>query len=513
MARTFIRQESQIRPSFTYVDNVAPAATMESGAASIEDDLNNLRSIASLLRDVQTGAWYDDLVAPVTFESGAKRGVQNLNADLHDLERKRVLVNAINLNDVTVGAADNFAILTLGQVPSQNIAAIGAVTTLGTVAVTNGGFGAHALTELSGSSAISPKNLCSIVDGVTRDPILSSERVVYALFQTESATDGSTMTGTTPNRAQLSFVRINAAGNDLEACPAVDIQGKVINFTSIQRKALFDLTEQDFLRGADVDVPSSSTVTRQVAYDNQGATPVEVTTNSFLDINSAGLRWALRDLANAELFAVLEGSTGGTSEVQIKTDVDVFNVDAIVNDFNAGIKVRTGGTRPIQAGVTDGVIETTAGDLGLTAFAEFALVDGNKGASTFAGQLKLSDTAAEWSAYETAFGEVSLLKAITDAYTQGNENKTYANVTANVAADVDVSLADSNLDTALPDMANGNFLNDYDVYHDGVLLRPGANAAANNDYYPGTTLATAAKLKFEFKLKTGDVLCVVKKIA
>lgn len=516
MARTFIRQESQVRPSLTFDDSLAPGVALQSGSASIEGDLNALRSIASLHRDVQTGNWYDDLAVPPTFtgEGGAKRGVQNLNNALHDIERKRVLAQAVSLADVVVGGADNFVILSLVQLPANTTAAVGAVTTLGTVAAAHGGtFGTHALSEVGGATAISPKNLVGIVDGATRDPILSSGRRVYALFQTETATDGHTMTGTTPVRAQLSFVRINAAGDDLEACPASDIQGKTINFTSVTRKALAALTEQDFLTGAEVDVPAGATVTRQVAYDNQGVTPVDLTMNAILDLEGAGLAWRIRDDLEANLLSVIEGSAGGTSEVAVGGDVDTFNVDAVVNDFAAGIRARTGGTRPIHVGVNDGIIESTAGDLGLTAAAEFALVDGNKGASTFAGQLKLSDTAAEWSAYETQFGEVSLLNAIVQAKTSGVEAKTFHNVTANVNEDVDVSLADSNLDVALPDMSAGSFLNDYDVFLNGDLLRPGADASANNDYYPGTTLVTAAKLKFEFKLKTGDVICVVKKVA
>jgi len=61
----------------------------------------------------------------------------------------------------------------------------------------------------------------------------------------------------------------------------------------------------------------------------------------------------------------------------------------------------------------------------------------------------------------------------------------------------------------LPDMSTGSFTLDYDVYLNGELLRPGADASANNDYYPGTSLATAAQLKFEFSVKLGDVLCVI----
>jgi hypothetical protein len=55
----------------------------------------------------------------------------------------------------------------------------------------------------------------------------------------------------------------------------------------------------------------------------------------------------------------------------------------------------------------------------------------------------------------------------------------------------------------------GNYLTDYDVFLNGNLLRPGADATANNDYYPGTSITAPAQIKFEFKVKVGDVLCVI----
>jgi hypothetical protein len=80
--------------------------------------------------------------------------------------------------------------------PANTIAAIGAVTTRGTVAAAHGGtFGTHSLAAVGGANALSPKNLTPIVDSDSHDPILSSGRVVWALFQTESVSDGSTITG------------------------------------------------------------------------------------------------------------------------------------------------------------------------------------------------------------------------------------------------------------------------------------------------------------------------------
>ncbi len=640
MSRTFIRQDTQIRKSDVYDDTIAPSlANYETNPTHIEDDLNTLRSqVQNFLNrngaSFPVGKWYDDITAPVTFENGLSRGINTLNSELHDLERKRVLVTSIHLSDITVpaaasatgtltatanfadgetvtiggkvytfetvltnvdgnvligatasdsldnliaainlgpgagtlyasattantsvsaaagagdtmvvtallsgpagntitttttaanatwggatlagGVAGNVSILTLGQLPANTTAAIGAVTTLGTVAAYNATFGAHSLAEVSGSTAISPKNLCTVVHASTRDPLLSGGRTIYALFQTESNTDGSTMTGTTPNRAQLSFVRINATGDDLEAVPASDIAGLSINYSSITRKALEDLTEQDFLKGAEVDVPTAATVTRQVAYDNQGTTPVEVTTNATLDLNANGIAWTIRDLVDSVLFRITEGSTGGTTTLLVGSDVDTLDVDAVVNDFNSGIQAATGSTQ-INVGTTAGVIETTgSNNLRVLGAGELFLDDGNQTGSTWAQTdgIKLSDTTQEWNDFETAFGEVSLLRGIYLAYTQANRNpKVYAVVTLTTTANSDVGGVGggTNLDAQLPDMSTGNFLTDYDVFLNGEMLRPGADASANHDYYPGTSLVNG-QLKFEFTVKTNDVICVV----
>jgi hypothetical protein len=526
MARTFLRQDTQIRSSDLYDDTIAPTlAAYETNPTQIETNLNSIRSALQNFLN-RNGAsfpvanWYDDLTAPVNFEGGLARGINTTNQQLHDLERKRVLVTVSNLIDVTVTAAQNWEMLLIGELPSNTTAAIGAVTTRGTVAAFNAGFGAFSLAEVSGTTAISPKNLCEIVDGATRDPILSSGRVVYALFQTESSTDGSTMTGTTPNRAQLSFVRITAAGDDLEACPVADIEGKVINYASVERKALEDLNEQDFLRGAITDVPSGSTVTRQVAYDNQGTTPVNLTTNATLDLEGAGLVWAVRDDLESNLFRIIEGSAGGTSEIAIDPDVDLFDVDAVDNDFLNGIKVDTGAAgTTINIGVTANQIDSggaltvtsaAATDLRLVGAAEMFLDDGNQTGSTWAqtNGIKLSDTTAEWDLFETNFGEVSLLNAISQAYASSAEVKRYSAVTVTTTADNDVSLAAGNVDTSLGNMSGGNFITDHDVFLNGQLLRSGADSSANFDVYPGTTLNPAA-LKFEFTVKINDVLCIM----
>jgi len=645
MARTFLRQDTQVRNSDVYSDAIVPTeAAFETNPTNIETDLNNVRSQMHNLLKNQAGNWWDDLNVPSTLETGTQRGVNDLNTALHTVEKKRILrcvqlladvvvptavlatgtltltSNAGNTETVTIGsktytfqtaltdvdgnvligatasdsidnliAAINLAggagslyatsttantdvsaaagagdtmdvaalfsgtqfnsvatteglangswgaatlaggvgdvvILGAGELPTNTTAAVGAVTTLGTV-VANGAsfFGTADLAEVAGPHALNPKNLIEIVDGNTGDPILHilDGKRIWGLLQTETATDGHTITDTTTTRAQISFVHANATNSDLILATGEEIAGKTINYCYRERVRQQDLTETDFLNSAAQDIGAgSAVVTRQIAYDNQGTSSVEQSTNADLDL-ATGTEWSIRDNLNADLFQVIEGSGGGTSEVFVASEVDTFRVDAVANDFDNGASFDTGAAgTTINVGVTANQIDaggaltvlSTSADLRMVGGAELVLDDSYRSASTWSlNGIRLADTSAEWSAFETEFGEVSLLNAITQALTTSDIVKACANVSANVNEDVNVSNSDGNLDAALGDLSGGNFVLDHDIFLNGQLLRSGADALANNDVYPGTDLNNTAdgQLKFEFKLKTNDVICVI----
>lgn len=94
------------------------------------------------------------------------------------------------------------------------------------------------------------------------------------------------------------------------------------------------------------------------------------------------------------------------------------------------------------------------------------------------------------------------------ALVTGMRPKYYSNVMEFVPANYDVSFFDGNLDIALPSMSLNNFLNDYDVYLNGTLLRPGNSFFAVNDYYQGSDLLLG-QIRFKFDLNEGDVLCLI----
>lgn len=508
MGRTFIRQAAQIYSSDVYTDSLTAGSTLESSAATVEDDLNGLRSqIKRLSGDAN---WYAAL-------SG--RNLATVSTDLADIEAKKLLFRAQVLTDVAVGASANFAVLSVAssETPTEVIALGASVTSGAVTAALPGASGTHSLLEVAGVNAISPKNLCVVRLASTGQPIQSGGKDVFALLQVESAATNGDAFDDTTKQAQLSFVIENSSGDDLIACPAVDIQGKTINYSYVRRINLDAVPESAFLAGVFVDQTASVDVTLDNAIDNQSG-PATQTQNIEVRITDT-FSWKFED------------STGGSALVSVApasgNDVVQFNVDTFdVNntaraDFLNGVRFDSGGTA-IDLGDTAGTLAsagkldvTTAStfNLSLLAGGEIAFSDTNKGGSTFAGSLLLSDTSAEWDNYETAFGEVSLLNAIYQAANSASHLKTVAVVTTNTVANTNMTGAGGspNLDAQLGDYSGVTFVSDVDVFLNGVLLRNGADASANNDVYPGTTAADG-DLKFEFALKGGakpDVLTMI----
>jgi len=506
MTRTAVRQEEQVQPSETYDDSVAPSlANYETNTSNAEDDFNNLRSMVHNLLKLQTGNWYDDITVPTTFvtESPAKRGIDGLGQDLWDIQRQRILkrraVVGADIGPIAVNA-QHVVLTAAGELPGNTTAAVGAVTTRGTVVAYEVNFDTATLTEVAGGDTLTPKNLCLIIDSGTRDPITDgSGREVYGLLQSESSTDGHTIGTGTPNRVQISFVVANATGDDLQLAAAGVMDGKTIDYKPTERWAFEEIPEHAWL-GDDFTDTGAASQNRQGVYDNQGVVPVDLTTNAILDLEGAGLEWQIRDDLEAILFRVIEGSAGGTSEVEFGTDVDTFDNNAQTNDFANELKVDTGGTE-IDIGVTAGTIETPGSDdLKVRAAGELYLDDGNQVGSTWAQTdgIKLSETTQEWDDFETEYGEVSLLNAIIQAGQSGvTRCKAVAEVGGAAAADILANTliegpsgpGTDNISADLCDYRALTFTSDVDIYINGLLQRNGADAAANHDVYPSAIAA------------------------
>lgn len=521
MSRTFLRQDIQIKNSDAYNDSLASGVALESTATSIEDDLNGLRSqLAKFLNVAGSPNWYD----AVPTVNSKQRSLLQLNTDLNDIEEKRLLCRANVLTDVTVGPGANYVVLNVAGLQAPTRVAAVASTVNGAVvaqsALSGASFLAHELVELAAVSAdpLHPRNLCVIRDANTGQPIQSSGRDVFGLLQYESTgVDGASFNDVASgNRVKISFVRPNGGFDDLEAVPVADIENRAINYNYVFRINLDAIPEDVFLSDANfVDQSASVDVTLSNAADNQGSTAVAPSTDINIDVANSNF-WNFRDASQQNLLQIFSDTVGSGSEVAVTANVDILDVDAIVNDFASGVTVASAGA-PIGIGVSSGLIGTTgANDMYLRSGAELYLDDTNQVGSTWAqvNGIKLSDTQAEWDAFEAEFGEVSLLNAITSASQTGGGTtrvKGVATVTAaTIAADSDVSgpSGANNLSADLPAYDLAQFVSTVDVYVNGQLQYNGANASANNDVYPGTN-AAIGELRFEYGLITGDVITTI----
>lgn len=390
------------------------------------------------------------------------------------------------------------------EAPSET-AAVGSVATEGAVVAYNASFPNAALDEVAGQGPIRPNNLCLVVDadkGTPIESIISSDpdvtRDIYALIQSEIVTDGHTFDDAT-QRVELTFVRVNAEGTDLELCPSADIAGKIINYAYVRQMHLDNIPKWAFLTGAFLDESAAASVTLNQAIDNQVGIATQVQDIDWNIADNYDLAFTT-DSGGTDLLIMQAAAAGDT--IQINTDdLDINSTNDV--DISNAIKVDTSGTE-IDIGVTAGTIETTSSDdLELQAGGELLFDDGNRTGSTWSAPIKLADTTAEWDAFETEFGgEVSLLRAIVLASKQENRTKGTAVVTSGIPADTNATGAGGspNLDAQLPDYSYvGSFVSDVDVFLNGELLRGGADASANNDVYPGDTPANG-DLKFEFAL-------------
>jgi hypothetical protein len=337
------------------------------------------------------------------------------------------------------GAGDVVTLVVASSETPSQTAAVGAAAIGAIVAVLAGDVGTADLAEQAGANALSPKNLVIVRDASTKDGLTSNGQQIYGLIQAESGTADGEAFNDTDKQVQITFVRHDGA-DDLEVCPGEDIGGSTIEYLYPHRITLSTLPEDCTWPPVFTDQASDATVTRQNAYNNQSTTPVELANNADLDL-AAAREWFIRDALNADLFGVIEGSGGGTSTVRVASDVDEFDSDAVDNDFLNGGTFGTTGTG-IQIAETAGVIERAA-DLIMRASGSGELIfdDSYRSGSTWSlNGIRLADSIAEWSAFETEFGEVSLLDAIKQAAdASGTPVWSFHVVTVAAAADADVS--------------------------------------------------------------------------
>lgn len=373
----------QIRNSRTYDDSITPSElNFETNPTTLAEDVDNIISAINNLKG--SGDWYDN------FDNATpnRRPVAQLGTDLDGVETKTFLFRNQLLADVTVPGSQNWVVLGAGEIPTGSFDSIAlAAATEGSVAAQATTFDASNLDEVMGSNALNPKNLVIIRDANNFDAITSGGREVYALFQSESGTDGATITDTTPNRVQLSFVRSNAGGTALEAVPVADIENAVINYSHTVRLEYNNIPEQAFLSGLFADLTASSDVNLTNAIANQAGPAPQ---GQDIDVEvGAGLTWDFLAGTGGPSIASFEND-GGTATLTLgSSGAAVTTIEGTTLDINvtapvtiaSSLVVEDGGNPDLRFGgaAGSGTIDTATGALVVNgaAGATFSATTGN----------------------------------------------------------------------------------------------------------------------------------------
>ena len=495
-----LRPDLQIQNTTQYVDTLSPGPTLQTNALYLEDDLAGIRSqIKSLLG---TGHFYDPIF---TTPSGKQRAVSQLNSSLDALESHPVLQRSSVLTTVTVPSGANFVILSQSgnQTPSLN-AAIGPTTQGAVVALSSQSGTAFAANELSavvGGDALNPKNLALIHNNANGQVIESGQQDIFALLQVEGgASDGSAFNDTSGGaRLKLSFVIVNQATKTLVACPAADIGGMVINYSYQLRTSLLALPEQAFTgQGTFVDNIGSADITLTQATANQAGAGIPV--------NSPVL-WRV---ATSQQFSI-QSANGGSTYFSIAPSGSATAASIATSTFSIATQspvtstqgmTLAQGTQAINVGVTAGQIDsaglaltsTGTNPLKLNSGAQVAFKDGYLAGSTWSSTaINLAASAAEYSQYKANFGEVSLIAGINAASFMSHHKVVVADVVGGIIpanTNLTGAGAGANLSVQFPDYSKAtDIISQVRLIRNGQILRYGANAAAGQDFYPGTSPA------------------------
>lgn len=518
MARTFVDQPTQVFHSDNYDDTFAPGVGLQTGSFDLEDDLNALRSqVRKILWADVSGSWYDTILGVANLTPA--RGLITLNSAVTNLEFQKFVYDVQSLGYVQIATGSNFVGLSVsGSTAPSGLAAVGLGTVTGsftgslvaTLPVSGAVGVAHSLNMISGTSPILPRNMTIIRDAYTHETILDYSHgtalEIYGLLQVQSGTVDGDAFNDNNHKTQISFV-VEYPSGVFAAADTNAIGGKIINYQYRARTTYSNLPEDAYANTVFVDIPNLQSITLQQAINNQGATTVQQTNDININLNP-GFHWSF--LSGTTALWTLYAGPPGSNTLQI--NVNDFRVSSsFPAEFSKGIKVDLSGNE-IDVGVIPGTINTPTGSsMILQAGNQLFFADGYDTFSTYSGSLPLANGVFEWNNFATDFGAfTSILGAfhILSQSASGSMRRRRANagVTTNLNANVNVTFP-TNLDAALLSYVGRSFVDDLNIYLNGILLLPGTTSSNSNDVYPGTSAATG-DLKFPYKVRSGSQIAV-----
>ena len=455
--RSFIRQVTQIRPSDLY-DDTLTMANAEITAADIEDDLNFVRTQLKVLNGQPN--WFDPALDSF-----------NLTA----IHNKLFTYWTQKMDDVTVGAGNNFVLLTGATKPAGNIAI--ASTALGTITAQLAGvIGANDLTVLANNA-----NVMEIRDAATNLPIYTAEisgveKQIFGLLQVgAAATDGNPFGDTSSgDQAQLSFVYLDPATDAWVAAPISAIENKVIEYAYRVRTDFYHLPENAFDQQITfVDNFAIQIVDLQDAYDNG---------NGVINLSSAKpLKFDLN--GNAD-FQVVNGADNVMSTVKASSLINVGYNLALENQSELRL------------------MEATTNGSTYTGFKAPATL-----AASVIYTMPIADGTANYALITDGAGNLSWGNVDMNSAKMVMVKTSVGNINANTAIDITdaVNFTIINPATLTMGAIAADWSKNYDVYLNGQLLV--SDTAGSYDVF----WASATTIKFTMKIHKDDIISIIRR--
>lgn len=379
MAETFLRAYD-IRALGSLIDDTLTPTSHDATAIDFKDFADYLCSQIA------------DITGEATWEAAPDMTIATMAAKTW-LSDKKGLRDFQHLTDITVPSGANFKVLvqSASETPSRVVAIASTVSGAVVAELAAGEINAHRLTEVGGSNALNPRDLCLVYDASTGDPLQSAGRQIYALLQVKNgATDGAAFNDTT-NQGQLSFVRPNSTYDDLEACPVADIEDKVINYIYADRETLSAWTDQDWRRSSvHVDLASANiSISLDDAYGF----------GSLVAVDNTDVEWKVSDTKH---FYVSD-SAGSDRILDI---APASGGDAVVFDAPGGITITAGNVigganaaawNGVNIGTNAGEVATLSGALGLVGKTDITFTTAEQATAIALDDSTTGEISALWS--------------------------------------------------------------------------------------------------------------------
>ena len=520
MARTFINQSTQIGNSELYSDSLETGSRLQfSGSETVQDDLNALRTMVKAVSGEAN--WYLAPTASLFGLSGS------LDSEISRASSAESSLNTVISTEVSRATSAEASLES--SLSTEVSRATSAEASLGSDISTETSRATSAEASLESNISTEVSRATSAEASLESDISTETSRASSAEESLASNLSSEVVRATSVEAVLSSSISSEVAraiSAETSLDNRIDTVSGSLSFviSNIDPAALDSLTEivtafqsaDENLNGAITSLATA--LSASISTEVSRAQSVETVLSSSISTEvsrATSAEASLGTLVSAETSRATsaEASLGTALSSEISTELSrATSAEASLESaLSAEVSRATSAEASLQTNI-DGKVsksgDTMTGTLIFSGSGESAVLDptelavSNEAAGTNLEAGFISLFVSGTAAMPTAPEHVTT-KQYVDGLVSGldsRSSKTFSVINTAVSASVDL-VNPTNLGTALPSMA-GDLVNDYDVFLNGMMLRPGVG----NDFVTGSV---ANSIQLSFPASAGDLLCVV----